>query len=314
MRRGLLPALEGARIVSAEVRRPDLRFPFPDGLKDLLTGARITALTRRAKYLLIELDRGTTLIAHLGMSGSYRVEPSPEAVGPSSEALGLQPNRGRTGATAENETERPLGDHYHPRSTLGTHDHLVFNVEGGAEGPAQVIYNDPRRFGFVLAAETARLHEHPKLQDLGPEPLGNALTPEHLAERFADRRSPLKAALLDQKNVAGLGNIYVCEVLSRSKLSPKRLARSLVKKNGAPTGRLTRMVGHIRDVISEAIEAGGSSLRDHKHTDGSLGYFQHRFGAYDREHEPCPNAGCRGTIARIVQSGRSTFYCPTCQR
>lgn len=314
MRRGLLPVLEGSRIVAADVRRPDLRFPFPDGLQDLLTGARITALTRRAKYLLIELDRGTTLIAHLGMSGSYRVEPTTELVGPSSEALGLQPNRGRTGATAENETERPLGEFHHPRSTLGAHDHLVFDVEGGAEGPAQVIYNDPRRFGFVLAADTSRLHEHPMLRDLGPEPLGNALTPEHLAERFADRRSPLKAALLDQKNVAGLGNIYVCEVLSRSKLSPKRLARTLVKKDGAPTERLTRMVDHIRDVIGEAIEAGGSSLRDHKHTDGSLGYFQHRFGAYDREHEPCPNAGCRGTIARIVQSGRSTFYCPTCQR
>lgn len=340
MRRGLLPALEGARIVRADVRRPDLRFPFPDGLQDLLTGARITALTRRAKYLLIELDRGTTLIAHLGMSGSYRVQPV--AVGPSSEALGFQPNRGRTGATAEKETlheavvpseEAPgvkpnrtgngareakeksvLGDHYHPRSTLGAHDHLVLDVEGGAEGPAQVIYNDPRRFGFVLAAETTRLHDHPMLRDLGPEPMGNALTPEHLAERFADRRSPLKAALLDQKNVAGLGNIYVCEVLSRSKLSPKRLAKTLVKKDGAPTERLARMVGHIRDVIGEAIEAGGSSLRDHKHTDGSLGYFQHRFGAYDREHEPCPNAGCRGTIVRIVQSGRSTFYCPTCQR
>ena len=324
VRRGLLPALEGARIVRADVRRPDLRFPFPEGLQDLLTGARITALTRRAKYLLIELDRGTTLIAHLGMSGSYRVQPSFAQRSETERSHEGHPLRSQSGwaeSPEQHGRERPLGDpasipgtFHHPRSTLGAHDHLVLDVEGGAAGHAQVIYNDPRRFGFVLAAETSRLHDHPMLRDLGPEPMGNALTPEHLAERFADRRSPLKAALLDQKNVAGLGNIYVCEVLSRSKLSPKRLAKTLVKKDGAPTERLARMVGHIRDVIGEAIEAGGSSLRDHKHTDGSLGYFQHRFGAYDREHEPCPNAGCRGTIVRIVQSGRSTFYCPTCQR
>ncbi|MFN3170673.1 MAG: bifunctional DNA-formamidopyrimidine glycosylase/DNA-(apurinic or apyrimidinic site) lyase [Hyphomicrobiales bacterium] len=303
VKRGLAPALEGARIVLADVRRPDLRFPFPGGLKDLLEGAQITALTRRAKYLLIELDKGTTLIAHLGMSGSYRVHSLLDH-------------------TLRSQGERPLSDRetqipgifYHTRSTLGAHDHLVLKVGGGTVGPAEVIYNDPRRFGFVLAAPTATLYEHPFLAELGPEPLGNALTPEHLAGRFAGKRAPLKAALLDQKNVAGLGNIYVCEALSRAHLSPKRLAGTLVTKKGLPTQRLVTLTQVIRDVIGEAIEAGGSSLRDHKQTDGSLGYFQHSFSVYDREHAACPTPNCRGTVKRIVQSGRSTFYCPTCQR
>jgi formamidopyrimidine-DNA glycosylase len=302
VRRGLAPALEGALIVHAEVRRPDLRFPFPDGLRDLLAGARVTALTRRAKYLLIELDKGMTLIAHLGMSGSYRVEILREAVVP----IG--------NGAREAKKESVPGAFYYPRSTLGAHDHLVLDVEEGAAGSARIVYNDPRRFGFVLAAPTAQLHEHPFLADLGPEPLGNALTPEHLAARFAGKRAPLKAALLDQKNVAGLGNIYVCEALSRAHLSPKRLAGTLVTKKGLPTQRLITLTGVIRDVISEAIEAGGSSLRDHKQTDGTLGYFQHRFSVYDRENAACPTEGCRGTVKRIVQSGRSTFYCPTCQR
>lgn len=305
VRRGLAPALEGARIVSADVRRPDLRFPFPGGLKDLLEGAQITALTRRAKYLLIELDKGTTLIAHLGMSGSYRVVARQAVVPSETEKMG-------NGADAQ-EKYVP-GQFHYERSTLGAHDHLVLKVEGGPVGPAEVIYNDPRRFGFVLAAPTATLYEHPFLAGLGPEPLGNALTPEHLAGRFAGKRAPLKAALLDQKNVAGLGNIYVCEALSRAHLSPKRLAGTLVTKKGLPTQRLVTLTQMIRDVLGEAIEAGGSSLRDHKQTDGSLGYFQHSFSVYDREHAACPMPNCQGTVKRIVQSGRSTFYCPTCQR
>jgi formamidopyrimidine-DNA glycosylase len=190
----------------------------------------------------------------------------------------------------------------------------VLEVEGGAVGPARIVYNDPRRFGFVLAAPTARLHEHPFLAGLGPEPLGNALTADHLAHRFAGKRAPLKAALLDQRNVAGLGNIYVCEALWRGHLSPKRRAGTLVTNSGSPTQRLARLTQMIREVIAEAIDAGGSSLRDHKQTDGSLGYFQHRFSVYDREHDACPTPDCRGTVRRIVQSGRSTFYCPTCQR
>jgi formamidopyrimidine-DNA glycosylase len=303
VRRGLAPALEGATIVAAEVRRPDLRFPFPDGLQAMLEGARITALTRRAKYLLIELDKGTTLIAHLGMSGSYRVH-----------SLLDQPLRSRSDRPLADPTSSIPDVFHHARSTLGAHDHLVLQVDGGAAGPSQIVYNDPRRFGFVLSASTAKLHDHPFLADLGPEPLGNALTPHHLAARFASRRSPLKSALLDQKNIAGLGNIYVCEALSRARLSPKRLAQSLVKKTGAPTARLIALERIIRQVIGEAIAAGGSSLRDHKQTDGTMGYFQHNFGVYDREHDGCPNEGCRGTVKRIVQSGRSTFYCPTCQR
>ncbi len=288
VRRGLVPALEGATIINAAVNRPDLRFPFPVGLTDILVGAQVTAVGRRAKYLLIELDRGITLISHLGMSGSYRVE-------------------------AETGPEMP-GVFHHRRSALGAHDHLVLEVRGGAVSPARIVYNDPRRFGFVLAAQTPTLYDHPMLADLGPEPTGNALTPQHVAERFKDKRSPLKAALLDQKNVAGLGNIYVCEALNRAHLSPKRLAQSLVKKDGSPTARLERLTETIGEVVAEAIQAGGSSLRDHKQTDGSLGYFQHRFAVYDRENAPCPTPGCRGTVHRIVQSGRSTFYCPTCQR
>lgn len=302
VRRGLAPALQGATVVGADVRRPDLRFPFPDDLKALLEGARITSLSRRAKYLLIELDKGQTLIAHLGMSGSYRVESLHEAVVPE-----------RNGAGSAKEVLTP-GIFHHERSVPGAHDHLVLDVDGGEIGAARVIYNDPRRFGFVLIAPSGALHEHKMLRDLGPEPLGNSLTAEHLAQRFSGRSQPMKAALLDQSHVAGLGNIYVCEALNRSKISPKRQAKTLVSKAGRPTARLIALTGIIREVISEAIEAGGSSLRDHKQTDGSLGYFQHQFSAYDREHEACLNKGCRGTIKRIVQSGRSTFYCPSCQR
>lgn len=314
VRRGLAPALEHAIVVKADVRRPDLRFPFPDDLQALLEGASITSLSRRAKYLLIELDRGQTLIAHLGMSGSYRVETFSGRTLRSSSRLGESPEH-----TLE---ERPLSDgpastpgiYHHERSDLGAHDHLVLDVDGGEIGPARIIYNDPRRFGFVLATPTATLHEHKMLRDLGPEPMGNSLTPEHLAGRFAGRSQPMKAALLDQSHVAGLGNIYVCEALNRARISPKRQAKTLVTKSGKPTDRLVALTKIIREVISEAIEAGGSSLRDHKQTDGSLGYFQHRFSAYDREHAACANETCRGTITRIVQSGRSTFYCPTCQR
>ena len=351
VRAGLAPALEGARIVAAQLRRADLRFAFPPGLQDLMEGARITALTRRAKYLLIELDKGTTLIAHLGMSGSYRVESLREAVvpigngareekessqgkRPLGDGLSLDRSLRSPGERplGEDQTfldqplrsqgERPLADRdpspiglfHHPRSKLGAHDHIVLDVEGGVSGPARIVYNDPRRFGFVLAAPTARLFDHPFLAELGPEPLGNALTPDYLASRFAGKRAPLKAALLDQKNIAGLGNIYVCEALSRAHLSPRRLAGTLVTKKGLPTQRLAALTQAIRDVIAEAIAAGGSTLRDHKLTDGSLGYFQHRFGVYDREHATCPTPGCRGTVKRIVQSGRSTFYCPHCQR
>jgi len=283
VRRGLAPAMEGARIERAEARRADLRFPFPDRFADRLTGNRILALRRRAKYLLADLESGDTLIMHLGMSGSFRIEEG-----------------------------NPVAGHvfHHPRGKSATHDHVVLALSGGRT----VVYNDPRRFGFMKLAETATLDEHPLIADLGLEPTGNQLSAADLAAGMAGRKSPMKAVLLDQKLIAGLGNIYVCEALWRANISPRRLAGTLVKKNGAPTPRLEMLTEAIRAVIADAIAAGGSSLRDYVQADGELGYFQHTFAAYDREGEPCRHEGCIGTISRIVQSGRSTFYCPHCQK
>ena len=279
VRRGLAPAMEGRRIDRLEQRRADLRFPFPDGFSKRLENRTIVALRRRAKYLLIELDDGAVVISHLGMSGSYRVE------------------------------EQGVGVFHHPRDRQEKHDHVVFHV-----GDQRIVYNDPRRFGFMLLTSRDELADHPLIRDLGVEPTGNALGAELLATQFAGKAAPLKAALLDQKIIAGLGNIYVCEALWRARLSPRRRAGSLVTARGRPVARLEALVSHIRQVIAEAIEAGGSSLRDHRQADGSLGYFQHRFDVYDREGEPCRGDGCKGVVRRIVQSGRSTFYCPVCQR
>ena len=286
VRRGLAPVMEGAVVDRMEVRRPDLRFPFPEGFSDTLEGTRIVSLGRRAKYLLIDfapanaLTGNDVLIAHLGMSGSFRIEGDVQ------------------------------GNFHHARNRKTAHDHVVFHMRNGTT----ITYNDPRRFGFMLLAKRANLDQHPSFLGMGVEPVGNSLSGTVLALALAGKRTPLKAALLDQRIVAGLGNIYVCEALWRSGLSPRREARTLVRKNGAPTERVERLAGHIRAVIAEAIEAGGSSLRDHAQTDGELGYFQHRFAAYDREGHACTKPECDGTIARIVQSGRSTFYCATCQR
>ena len=288
VRRGLAPVMDGARIDQLELRRADLRFPFPENFSASAKDQRIIAMGRRAKYLLADLENGDVIIMHLGMSGSFRTELS---------ASGSMP-----------------GNFHHERSRLEKHDHVVFHLTTDSGESARVIYNDPRRFGFMLLHQRARLHEHPSFADLGVEPVGNELNAENVAEKLARKRVPLKAALLDQRVIAGLGNIYVCEALWRSKLSPKREARTLVLKSGKPTKRLEILVDHIRDVIAEAIEAGGSSLRDHAQTDGTLGYFQHTFAAYDREGEPCRHEGCGKAISRIVQSGRSTFYCPSCQR
>ena len=273
-------------LAELELRRSDLRFPFPAEFSRLVSGRGITSLSRRAKYLLIDLDDGMTIIAHLGMSGSFRVE---------------------TGVAAETP-----GEFHHPRSKDEKHDHVIFHLTG-ANGPARVIYNDPRRFGFMDLARRTDLASHPSFRDLGPEPTGNTLSADYLAERFLGKAQPLKSALLDQKNIAGLGNIYVCEALWRSHLSPVRAAGSLVTKAGKPSEELLRLVEAIREVIADAIAAGGSSLRDHIQTDGSLGYFQHSFSVYDRETEPCGTPGCGGTVARIVQAGRSSFYCASCQ-
>ena len=287
VRRGLAPALEGATIEAVTLNRPDLRFPFAPGFADALTGARVEALSRRAKYLVLELSNGHAVIAHLGMTGSFRVEDDGDETTP--------------------------GMFVHERSKDAAHDHVVLSVRG-AGGPARVTYNDPRRFGFMLLTERERLGEHPSLAPLGIEPTGNELSGEALAKRFRGKRTPLKAALMDQGVIAGLGNIYVCEALWRARLSPKRIAATLVRKDGRPTQRLDALATAVREVIAEAIEAGGSSLRDYVHADGSLGYFQNSHAVYDREHGACRREACRGTVRRTVQSGRSTFHCPECQR
>ena len=287
VRRGLAPTMEGARLRRLELRRPDLRFPLPRDFAARVEGRRIEALSRRAKYLLIDLEDDLTVIAHLGMSGSFRIE---------------------AGAAVE-----APGVFHHERSKDEKHDHVVFHLDG-AEGPVRVIYNDPRRFGFMELMARSELDTYAAFRDLGPEPIGNMLSAEYLATRFAGRSQPLKGALLDQKVIAGLGNIYVCEALWRSHLSPTRKVATLVTAKGRPKAELALLTQSIRDVIVDAIQAGGSSLRDHIQADGTLGYFQHSFRAYDREGEPCLTDGCGGTVERIVQSGRSTFYCSRCQK
>ena len=274
VRRGLAPVMEGAVIARASVNRPDLRWPFPDRMAERLTGARVLRLRRRSKYILADLSSGETLLIHLGMSGRMLV---------SGDALG-----------------RFVHDHPAPER----HDHVVLDMDSGA----RVTFNDPRRFGAMDLMPTDGAEAHPLLAALGPEPLGNDFHEDHLRAALAGRRTPIKAALLDQHLVAGLGNIYVCETLYRARLSPRRLARNV------PRAKVAALVPIIRDVLSEAIEAGGSSLRDFRQADGELGYFQHSFDVYGREGEACRTPGCGATVARIVQSGRSSFYCPTCQR
>jgi formamidopyrimidine-DNA glycosylase len=283
VRRGLAPVLVGARILRVDQRRADLRFPFPERFGERLEGARIETLARRAKYLLAGLDSGETLILHLGMSGSFRI--------------------------ARDREETPGAFHF-ARSKLAAHDHVVFDLSGGAA----VTYNDPRRFGFMLLAASDALAAHPLFAHLGVEPLGADFDAAALAGRLAGRRAPLKAALLDQTVVAGLGNIYVCEALHRAGLSPEAEAGTIAGPGGRPTARGRRLVAAIRAVLEEAVEAGGSTLRDHRQTDGDLGYFQHAFRVYGREGDACRRARCGGTVARIVQSNRATFYCPVCQR
>jgi formamidopyrimidine-DNA glycosylase len=284
VRRGLAPVMEGAVIEKVELRRPDLRIPFPPRFAKRLTGRRITGLGRRAKYLLADLDDGNVLIMHLGMSGSFRINAE------GGKAL--------------------AGTYHHPRSERRSHDHVVFYLSSGAS----VIFNDPRRFGLMDIVPRTELQTSKHFRGMGIEPLGNVLDAATLTKLFAGRTAPLKAALMDQRLIAGLGNIYVCEALWRARLAPDRAAGTLTTKTGKPTAAATRLAGAIREVLIDAIAAGGSSLRDHRRIDGELGDFQHDFAVYDREGEPCPRPGCRGTICRSVQSGRSTFYCPVCQR
>jgi formamidopyrimidine-DNA glycosylase len=284
VRRGLEPAMQDARFLKVEARRPDLRFPLPKGFAGKLEGETVTGLGRRAKYLLADLSSGDVLLMHLGMSGSFRVD--------------LEGKSGTPGAF------------HHERSQAANHDHVVFHMSSGAV----VTFNDPRRFGFMKIVPRAELADDPLMRALGPEPLGNAFDAAMLARACRGKKTSLKAALSDQKVVAGLGNIYVCEALHRARLSPKRSAATLANKKGEPTEAAVRLVEAIKAVLNEAIRAGGSSLRDHRLTTGELGYFQHHFRVYDREGEPCVTPGCGGTVKRIVQGGRSTFYCPTCQK
>lgn len=283
VRRGLQPLMEGAVVERLELRRPDLRFPFPPDLEMRLKGQKIVSLGRRAKYLLIEFADGAALISHLGMSGSYRIEPDPRGTEDASDA-----------------------DFHYPRSKNTTHDHVVFHLNTASYGDCQVIYNDPRRFGFLLLCDSSALGTHPSLKGLGIEPTGNSLSGPVLADLLRDRKTNLKAALLDQRLIAGLGNIYVCEALWRAGLSPLQAAGNVARDPQLAE----RLAGCIREVIADAIAAGGSSLRDHRQADGTLGYFQHSFAVYDREGEPCQR--CGAAIQRIVQNGRSTFYCAAC--
>ncbi len=288
VRRGLEPAMEGTRFTKVEVHRGDLRWPLAKDFARRLEGRTVTGLGRRAKYLLVDLSSGDVLIMHLGMSGSFHV---------------FQKNSDHA------EGQSP-GNYYHQRSQHLAHDHVVFHMSSGAV----VTFNDPRRFGSMKIVARDKLDEEPLLQRLGPEPLGNAFDAAMLAHACKGRKTSLKAALSDQRVVAGLGNIYVCEALHRARLSPKRIAATIAGRTGAPNERAERLVAGIKAVLKDAIEAGGSSLRDHRRTDGELGMFQHRFRVYDREGAKCPTPGCRGTVRRIVQNGRSTFYCPLCQK
>ncbi|NNE21406.1 MAG: bifunctional DNA-formamidopyrimidine glycosylase/DNA-(apurinic or apyrimidinic site) lyase [Rhizobiales bacterium] len=288
VKRGLQPAMQNRRIEFVELRRADLRFPFPQGFAERLQGRRISTLTRRAKYILAHLDSGDVLIMHLGMSGRFTVF-APEG------------------------SSQNLGEFYYLQGAdtagNGAHDHVVITLDDGAK----LVYTDPRRFGMMDLCPEGDLDRHRLLASIGIEPLGNELNAAYLHDALKGRKTPLKAALLDQRIIAGLGNIYVCEALHRSGLSPKRLAGTL-SRNRKVDERLERLSSAIRSILNEAIEAGGSTLRDYASTDGNSGAFQQLFSVYDREDEDCPKPDCSGTVQRIVQSGRSTFYCTSCQR
>ena len=283
VRRGLTPVMQGQVIARADINRPDLRWPFPPQMAQRLSGQTVLNLRRRSKYILVDLSSGETLLIHLGMSGRMLISGDPSS---------LRAAYAKTGKFV----------HDHPATEK--HDHVVLYMENGA----RITFNDPRRFGAMDLMDTATAEQHPLLAKLGPEPLGNSFHAAHLIAALRARNTPIKSALLDQRIVAGLGNIYVCEALFRARISPKRKAGRI----SAP--RVTALVPIIRDVLAEAIEAGGSSLRDFRQADGELGYFQHSFDVYGREGEPCRTKSCPGVIRRIVQSGRSSFYCVQCQR
>ncbi len=285
VRRGLAPILEGAVLTGITLNRADLRFPFPERFAERLRNRRVEALERRAKYILARLDDGARLLVHLGMTGRFIIEP-------------------RAG-----HAMMP-GEFVHEAGCYPQHDHVVFRLDNGAA----IRFNDARRFGYMTLIAAGELDRHPLLTGLGVEPLGEAFTPAYLAQRAKGRIAPLKSFLLDQRIVAGLGNIYVCEALYRARLHPGRAAGCLAAGAAKPDGAAARLVPAIQAVLSEAIAAGGSSLRDYRQANGDLGYFQHSFAVYGREGEACQTPSCGGIIQRIVQGGRSSFFCPKCQR
>jgi formamidopyrimidine-DNA glycosylase len=283
VRRGLAPRLEGATIIKVTLNRADLRVAFPKGFAAGLQGHTIVRVDRRAKYLLVRLGNGLTWLSHLGMTGSFRFLDAPP--------------KART-------------RYYEPRQDQ-KHDHVVVELSHPKHGPAILVFSDARRFGVM---DLFAGDDSPHLRDLGPEPLSNAFNAGVLAEKFGRKLTPVKAALLDQRVVAGLGNIYVSEALHRAHIRPQVKAATLVTRSGKPRARLEDLARAIPVVLIEAIEVGGSTLRDFHATDGAEGGFQHRFAVYDREGEPCPTPLCTGTVRRIVQSGRSSYYCPVCQK
>lgn len=272
--RGLAPAMTGATIVGAAVNRPDLRWPFPPNMADRLTGKQVHQLRRRSKYILADLDSGETLLIHLGMSGRMLVSGD------------------------------PLGQFVHDHPMAQKHDHVVLDFDNGA----RVTFNDPRRFGAMDLIKTTELDHHALIKVLGPEPFSNAFNEIYLGQKIGAKKSPIKSVLLDQSIVAGLGNIYVCEVLFKTRIAPQRLAKDLSQNE------IANLIPAIRQVLTDAIQAGGSSLRDFRQADGELGYFQHSFDVYGREGQVCKNIDCNHEIQRVVQSGRSSFFCPKCQR
>jgi formamidopyrimidine-DNA glycosylase len=281
VKRGLQPTVEGRRFTYVETRRSDLRIPFSENFEDRLTGRLVQKLWRRAKYIMADLDGGETLVIHLGMSGRITV---------------YEKGHGREiGAFHYEIAGGGIG--------RGKHDHVVFDTDA----PARIVFTDPRRFGLMMIVETASLELHKLFKGLGVEPLSKQFDADYLKETLRNKKTPIKSALLDQRVIAGLGNIYVCEALWRARISPRRQAARV------RAAQLDVLAPAIKDVLREAVRAGGSSLRDHRQTNGELGYFQKMFAAYDREGEPCMRRGCHGRIKRIVQAGRSTFYCPTCQ-
>lgn len=282
VRNGLKPVLQGHRLTRVQTRRGDLRIPFPPGFVQHLTGRKVTHLRRRAKYILVDLDNGETLVIHLGMSGRMTIYKGDKA-------LPLDGIEGESVAAGGGR---------------GPHDHVIFETDA----PARIVFTDHRRFGLMTLVETGKLETHKLFKGIGPEPLDAGFTAASLSATLKGKKASIKAALLDQRVVAGIGNIYACEALWRAGISPKRKASSIAGE------RAKRLVTAIKHVLKDAIAAGGSTLRDYRKSDGSLGYFQHSFKVYDREGERCQKKGCKGTIKRIVQAGRSSFYCAACQK